>query len=395
MQDLQADVRYALNGGPFGSKLVSRMYVDNGVPVIRGANLPMDRRFNCDDFVYVTEEKADELHANLARPGDVVFTQRGTLGQVGLIPADAPFPRFVISQSQMKLTVDEAVADAAFVYYVFRTTDTIQRIVAHESSSGVPHINLDTLRNFEITLPPLDVQRRIAAVLSAYDDLIENNTRRIAILEEMARRLYEEWFVHFRFPGHETTPILDTPQGLLPEGWSDGCLGEFVTLAYGKALKASARIEGPYPVYGSSGVVGTHHEYLVTGPGIVVGRKGNVGSVFWSIEPFYPIDTVFYVQTQLPLAYVFYNLRGQRFLNNDAAVPGLNRNQAYSLRFLVPPPDLLRRFAAIVAPQFRMSRSLDQQNANLRAQRDLLLPKLVSGDIDVSAAEEALPVAAE
>ena len=97
--ELQAAKRWALNGGPFGSKLVSRDYVEVGVPVIRGANLPNEKRFAFDDFVFVSEEKADELLANNAHPGDVVFTQRGTLGQVGIIPEDSPFPRFVDRKS--------------------------------------------------------------------------------------------------------------------------------------------------------------------------------------------------------------------------------------------------------------------------------------------------------
>lgn len=240
-------------------------------------------------------------------------------------------------------------------------------------------------------LPHLPIQRRIASILSAYDDLIENNTRRIAILEEMARRLYEEWFVHFRFPGHKTEVLVDDEGfGLRPQSWERKTLQDYIELAYGKALKAEDRIEGPYPVYGSSGIVGSHNAYLTDGPGIVLGRKGNVGSVFLEAKPFYPIDTVYYAKTQLPLAYVYNNLKNQNFLNNDAAVPGLNRKQAYSLPFLRPLDSVLTAFQNLCDPIYQMSRTLDYKNTNLRAQRDLLLPKLISGEIDVSKAEETL-----
>jgi type I restriction enzyme, S subunit len=107
--EIAAKERYALNGGPFGSKLVSSMYEPDGVPVIRGINLPLERRFSFDDFVFVSSEKAHELRANTARPGDIVFTQRGTLGQIGLIgliPKSTQYEMFVVSQSRMKLTVD-------------------------------------------------------------------------------------------------------------------------------------------------------------------------------------------------------------------------------------------------------------------------------------------------
>lgn len=216
--DLAAPKKWALNGGPFGSKLVSKDYVESGVPVIRGGNLPDGTRFSFDDLVFVSEDKADNLLANNAHPGDIIFTQRGTLGQVGIIPANGPYRRYVISQSQMKLTVDETKANREFLYYFFRCPATVQQIVSHSLVAGVPHINLDILRNWEIPLPPLPIQRRISAILSGYDNLIENNTRRIQILEQMAQALYREWFVNFRFSGYATVKLVDSTAGKIPQG---------------------------------------------------------------------------------------------------------------------------------------------------------------------------------
>lgn len=235
-----------------------------------------------------------------------------------------------------------------------------------------------------IELPSLDEQRKIAAVLAAYDELIENNLRRIEILEEMAQAVYREWFVNFRFPGHDHVPLVDSPLGPIPEGWEACTLGQRVELAYGKALTADDRRGGHVPVLGSSGVVGWHNEGLVAGPGIVVGRKGNVGSVHWVDTDFYPIDTTFYVVSELPLRYLVHNLRLQNFINSDAAVPGLNRNQAYANPLLVPAHPVLEQFVELSEPMMRLVRNLLDQNANLRATRDLLLPRLVSGEIDVS-----------
>jgi type I restriction enzyme, S subunit len=218
--DISAKKRWALNGGPFGSKLSRKHYSESGVPVIRGTNLSSGSKFSFDDFVYVSEKKADELQANNAHPGDLIFTQRGTIGQVGLIPFDSPISRFVISQSQMKLSVDPEHADPLFLYYFFTAPDTVQKIQNLAFAAGVPHINLDILRNFEIPVPPLPVQKRIASILTAYDDLIENCQRRIKILETMARSLYREWFVNFRFPGHENVPLVPSPLGDIPQGWA-------------------------------------------------------------------------------------------------------------------------------------------------------------------------------
>ena len=195
---IKAPFPYSFVGGPFGSNLTTRDYVDEGIPVIRGNNLPADTSFSDHEFAFVSEKKADDLRSNTAFPGDLVFTQRGTLGQVGLIPHESRFQRYIISQSQMKLTVNPRIADPRFVYYFFRLPTTVQKVVNHALTSGVPHINLGILREFKITLPDVDCQQHIADILSAYDDLIENNRRRMALLEEAERQLYREWFVRLR-----------------------------------------------------------------------------------------------------------------------------------------------------------------------------------------------------
>ena len=145
------------------------------------------------------------------------------------------------------------------------------------------NLSQEKLLSIEFPLPDVDEQKRIADILCAYDDLIQNNRRRMALLEEAARQLYREWFVLLRFPGHEHTRITNG----VPEGWERKTLGDRVTLNYGKALQADHRVDGPFPVYGSSGIVGTHEKALAQGPGNV-GRKGNVGSVYWCVKDFYP-----------------------------------------------------------------------------------------------------------
>lgn len=183
-QEIQANKKYALNGGPFGSKLGTKDYVENGVPVIRGANIGGSSRFTTDDFVYVSEHKADTLASNLAHPGDLIFTQRGTLGQVGMIPKKCPFERFIVSQSQMKLTVNEELVEREYVYQFFNSPVVVQRILNHSITSGVPHINLTTLREFKLLLPPRELQAEFAGVVSGYDDFIENTTERNKLLAE-------------------------------------------------------------------------------------------------------------------------------------------------------------------------------------------------------------------
>lgn len=315
------------------------------------------------------------------RRGDVILTREAPLGEVGLIRSD---DNIFLGQRLVAYRADPLKLDNRFLLYAMLGDDMQGQIRSMGSGATVEHMRVPDCAKLTLRLPELPEQRRIASILSAYDDLIENNTRRIAILEEMARSIYEEWFVRFRFPGHENVRMAESELGLVPEGWRAQLLGDEIELAYGKALKAEDRQAGNVPVYGSSGLVGYHSASLVTGPGIIVGRKGNVGSVHWSGEPFFPIDTVFYVKTTLPLHFVYFNLQKQNFLNNDAAVPGLNRNQAYALPLLVPSPTLLTSFEQLCGQLLGLARLLERKNLNLRNTRDLLLPKLISGELNVS-----------
>ncbi|MCC6680493.1 MAG: restriction endonuclease subunit S [Phycisphaeraceae bacterium] len=294
----------------------------------------------------------------------------------------SPSPDIVVSTGFAVLRPSEKIVPR-FLYYTVTHQPFTDYLTNNAKGAAYPAVDADGIARGEIRLPPLPIQKKIGDVLSAYDDLIENNRRRITILESMARTIYREWFVSFRFPGHKKVKMVKSPRGLIPEGWRVVKLGDVVQLAYGKGLKASDRRDGDVPVYGSSGVVGFHDSAIVTGPGIIVGRKGNIGSVHWSDEDFCPIDTVFYVETELPLRYVFFNLQRQNFINNDAAVPGLNRNQAHSLSFLVPDSRILGQFETFVADVFAQVRNLGLANANLGKTRDLLLPRLISGQVDV------------
>ncbi len=271
--------------------------------------------------------------------------------------------------------------------------DTIKHQIKSVTKGATQdNLSLEKLLSFDILTPPVVIQHRIASILSAYDDLIENNTRRIKILEQMAQAIYREWFVEFRAPGVKLRKATTEEQKVtgkdrFPMGWELKQFGDVIELAYGKALKADTRVPGQVPVYGSAGVIGDHNESLVAGPGIIIGRKGNVGSVFWSDEDFFPIDTVFYVVTELNLHYVYHNLQSQNFINNDAAVPGLSRNQAYLNPFVVPASETLNAFGEFIDPLFGQMQNLTKKNTNLRQTRDLLLPRLVGGEIEVTGIE--------
>ncbi len=196
--DIAAPGRNSIVGGPFGSDLVSKDYVPNGIPVIRGANMG-NGRWVSGEFVYVSKAKAESLAANCAKPGDLIFTQRGTIGQIALVPQNGP-SRYLLSQSQMKLSSDAKKADALFLYYNFSGSQQQKYIQQNAIRTGVPHTNLGILRDTPLLLPPLSQQRAIADIVGALDSKIELNNQINAELEAMAKLLYDYWFVQFDFP---------------------------------------------------------------------------------------------------------------------------------------------------------------------------------------------------
>lgn len=299
-----------------------------------------------------------------------------TIGKVCLLPTES------VTNQQINTIVPNSDTDSRFLYYLLRYA--AQGIAQGASGAATPIINKSVFSSVVVRVPDLATQIGIGQVLGSFDDLIENNRRRVEVLEEMARAIYREWFVKFRYPGHSDVPMTDSALGPIPERWMAGTIGDVLELIYGKALKADARRGGGVAVVSSAGVVGWHDEMLVDGPAIVVGRKGNVGSVHWVDGPCWPIDTAYYVSTDLPLRFVAEQLRRSEFTNSHAAVPGLSREAAYARPFLVPPSDLLASYQTLADSFGTQAASLSWQSENLRALRDLLLPKLVTGQIDVS-----------
>lgn len=182
-------VEGGLIGGPFGSNLVSDDYTNVGIPVIRGANLSFGRTIG-GDYAFVSIEKYQrDLRRNTALPGDIVYTQRGTLGQVALVPMDE-YPLYVISQSQMRLRVDSLKADSRFVFYACATSQFKRQIADRAISTGVPHINLGILGDLRIPLPSIPTQHAIAAALGALDDKIEANRKLVATADDWVRAAF-------------------------------------------------------------------------------------------------------------------------------------------------------------------------------------------------------------
>jgi len=375
--DLVDDGLADIQTGPFGTQLKASDYVDEGTPVINVRNIGYGG-LRAEKLEFVNGEMVDRLATHLLHRHDIVFGRKGAVDRHLFVRAEQEGWMQGSDCIRLRFTGNGVVPQ--FVSYAFITEAHQKWMLAQSGNKAtMASLNHDIIRRIALRLPPPVVQHAIVTTLSAYDDLIENNRRRMALLEEAARQLYREWFVRLRFPGHEHISVTDG----VPEGWERVPLGERVTLNYGKALKADNRHDGPHPVYGSSGVVGFHEKACVQGPGIVVGRKGNVGSVYWCAKDYWPIDTVYSVDAERSNLWLYYAFRHMHFISTDVAVPGLNRDFAYSRPLLVPTPRLIRNFLDAVEPLHAQIDKLDEMNERLRAARDLLLPRLMSGEIAV------------
>lgn len=348
---------------------------ETGYPLIRTPNIGKGRLLI--DDVYRVSESIYEEWTQRAVPveNDLILAREAPAGNVAIVTENL---KVALGQRTVHLRPDQKKVDPKFLCYFLLAPKQQGLLLAGETGATAKHVNMRDIRRLPLyNLPNIELQRKIGLMISIYDDLIENNRRRIQLLEESARLLYKEWFVHLRFPGHEHVKIVDG----VPEGWMEKSLGEIIVLNYGKALKADERVPGPYPVYGSSGVIGFHDKALVKGPAIILGRKGNVGSVFWSEKDFFPIDTVYFVENSASNLYLYFALQKMKFINTDVAVPGLNRAMAYSRKLLIPKPSLLEAFLRDVEPLQQQIEKLAKYNNKLAEARDLLLPRLMNGEL--------------
>jgi type I restriction enzyme, S subunit len=330
-----------------------------------------------ESVTYLSLADAPSRAKRLVENGDTILATVRPNRRSFLYIKDPPKNR-IVSTGFAVLTPSHI--DSRFLYYLVSQKEFTNYLSSNAKGAAYPAVDENIINRAEVLVPDLPTQTRIASVLSAYDDLIENNEKRIKILEEMAERLYREWFVKFKFPGHEKVRLIDsgTEYGKIPEGWEVERLASEIELVYGKALKAKNRTFGEILVCGSGGIVGTHDKKLISGPGIVIGRKGNAGTVFWVDRDFWVIDTAYFVKTKLSLVFTYYLLKTQNFVLGDAAVPGLNREQAYRNTILIPPNDLIHAYAHKAEQLRELISKIHMQNSNLSKTRDLLIP-LVTG----------------
>ena len=366
--------------GPFGSQLHQSDYSECGIPVVMPKDL-VGGKISEESIARVDKTHVERLCRHKIEVGDILYSRRGDVGRCAHVTKKEE--GWLCGTGCLRVTIDSEKADSRFVFFQLQHPDTVGWVEKHAVGATMLNLNTTILSSVPIRLPTLEIQKRIADILSAYDDLIENNQKQIKLLEEAAQRLYKEWFVDLRFPGHENTKIVDG----VPEGWSRTNINEILTFHRGYDLTKNEMKAGRYPVVGSTTVIGYHNEFKIKGPGIVTGRSGSLGKYQFIWDNFWPHNTSLYISDYKDhnIFFVYSLLQTVDFasLNNGGAIPTLNRNVLSNIEVIEPTDELQEMFAKIAEAQYRKIRNLEKQNNQLKMARDVLLPKLMSGEVEV------------
>ena len=361
-------------------------------------------KLNYDGARQITEADFLDTHRRTKfAPADVLITNSGTIGRMAIAPDNEFTRRTTFQKSVAILKPIASRIEPKFLYYALQSD--IHRLIEFAGGTAQKNLLLRDLRAFEVNVPLLPIQRRIAGILSNYDELIENDHQRIKILESMARTLYREWFVHFRFPGHESVPRVASSLGEIPQGWEVKRVAEFAEFTRGfepgsdayKKVPNSDRIR-----FLRVGDLSKRDSGLYIDKQLVEGRvlnpldiaitlDGSVGEVRLGLQGAYSsgirrvdvkdasrLGWIFAYQLLLSdssQATIQAHAKGTTIKHAGTAVGALN--------FVSPPAPLIKIFETIAAPMMRQVFSLQQHVENLRRTRDLLLPRLLSGQIDV------------
>ena len=373
---------------------------DSGIPFVTISNINATNQFDFTDTMFVPQEYYDHLDSKRkAQKGDVLYSVVGSFGIPVYMNETIPF----VFQRHIAILRPNETILPQFMYYTMLSRDFYMMADAAALGAAQRTVSLTALRNMKIAVPPLNVQKKIVDALSAYDDLIENNQKQIKLLEEAAQRLYKEWFVDLRFPGHETTTIVDG----VPEGWERNTINSIIDLQSGFAFKSTDFCEsGTYKIVTIKNVQDGLFDgqnvsridaiparmpaHCRLGDGdVLLSLTGNVGRVCVVNGQNYLLNQrVAKIKSDYP-AYAYCLFRSSDMftamgnLANGAAQQNLSPIKTGQIKILIPPFSLLIRFEETASAYMKQMLTLNKQIELLQQARDRLLPKLMSVEIEV------------
>ncbi|MCT1459628.1 restriction endonuclease subunit S [Aestuariimicrobium sp. p3-SID1156] len=331
---------------------------------------------------WLSQSGRDGLRTRVVPPGSAAFVCIGaTIGKVCLVETEA------ITNQQINTVIPGPHTDSRFLYSLLR--HLAPTVTQGASGATTPIINKSAFSAIPVRIPDLETQVRIGEVLGALDDLIENNRRRVEVLEEMARAIYREWFVKFRYPGYEDVPLVGSALGPIPEEWTVRRLDELATFVGGSTRTKAAYVDAGYVAFSAAGPDGFVPDYEVDGPGVVLSAVGaKCGRTFWASGKWSSIANTIKILPKEPELFANW----LRFATDDSSVwpkrgsaqPFVSINDARGVLSRVATRETHLRFEDAVKPMVDQAVVLEAGARGLAALRDLLLPKLVTGQIDVT-----------
>ena len=373
------DIATCIQPGPFGSQLHNSDYSKEGTPIIMPKDI-VGGAIVHSGLLKVSEEHVKRLSRHQVYEGNLMVARKGDVRKCAYITANEN--GWMTGSDCLKVVLDESKCYPKFIYYQLRSEHIGRWLEKVSIGATMPSLNTGLLSGIEMVLPPIEIQKQIAGILSVYDDLIENNQKQIKLLEEAAQRLYKEWFVDLRFPGHENTKIVDG----VPEGWSRGLLKELISVNYGKDHK-KAPDDGNIPVYGSGCLMRKCNKSLFSGEAVLIPRKGSLNNIMYVDETFWTVDTMFYATMKQPHTAVFVYFFVKAFdmysMNIGAAVPSMTTKILDAMDVVIPDKETLEKFDKYAKTYFNKIKTLQGQNEQLKTARDLLLAKLMNGKVEV------------
>ncbi|WP_400199407.1 restriction endonuclease subunit S [Methanobrevibacter smithii] len=408
IEDIASDEKRSIISGPFGSNISSKYFTEHGVPVIRGNNLTEDNtKFIDGGFVFVSEEKAKELNT-YADVDDLVFTAAGTIGQVGIIPKNSKFDRYIISNKQLRVTLDLNKVNQHYAYYWFSSKLINKYIKQLNTGSTIPLINLSILKGLPIPLPSKDLQDKIANIIINIDKKIETNERINKNLEEQLLRIFDSWFLKFEL----SNEFSDSKLGLIPKGWKIDYLGSKKSCSIiksgidefdnSKIYIATADVD--------NSIITSNNTLITMDDKPSRANMQPISNSIWFAKMIDSkklimvdeycndllnnyifstgfcglkcVDKYFYYLWTFLLTDVFDVMKNN--FCTGTTMQAINNKDTKLIEFVLPDDKTITQFNSIAKPMFKKIYYNNLEIKKLQRLRDTLLPKLMSGEIDVS-----------
>lgn len=353
---------------------IQKFISKEGMPWVKIADATgISSRYISSTSEYIIKEGISK--SRIVHPGDLIVSNSATPG----------LPKFMAIEACVHdgwlIIRDLDGIDKVFLYYVFIN---IRRRLSNQANGSVfMNLKTDIVKDFVIKLPTLEDQRRIASILSSLDRKIELNNKINADLEEMAQAIFKNWFVDFE--PFKDGKFVDSELGMIPEGWKVGCLGDLITIKYGKDHKKLD--DGTFPVYGSGGFMRFVNSWLYNGESVLIPRKGTLDNIMYVCEKFWTVDTMFFSVPKMDyvMKYVYNYIKRFDFskMNEGTSVPSNTAARLNKMPILIPTHEILEMYDETLCPVYNKRKMKDKESRTLSTLRDTLLPRLMSGEIEV------------